>query len=423
MNMFFLLFVYFLLFVWLSYKNFRLAVGLFIIFLPTYLIRFSLGYLPSTVLELSFMALVLVWLIKYAKSDWLLIKEIVFNYRWLFVLIGLFWLVSIIGIFVSGDYFNAAGLWRAYFLEPIILFFILLGRDKQINNQDLVLFLILSTLSISILAIIQKFTGWAIATPEWTNLATRRVTSFFSSPNAVGLYLAPIVVLMINFLISQSNKNKASKYVCWLSLVISLLALLFTKSEGAWIGLAGGLMVFIFLLGYRKITTLIIAISLFFIVLTPNLRQAVSFQDQASYNRLLLWSYTWNYLVKSPTNFVFGSGLRQFYDKIQKPVHDWSKIERHIYPHNIFLNFWTELGLLGLFSFIGLMGYLVYLANQIRQEQVFFGSGLMAMLVVFLIHGLVDVPYFKNDLAFLFWLIVGLIILTSQTVLTKVSRS
>lgn len=422
MNMFFLLFFYFLLFVWLAYKNFRLAVGLFIIFLPTYLIRFFLGYLPSTVLELSFIALVLVWLVKYAKADWRLIKKIVIGYGWLFVLIGLFWLASVIGIFVSEDYFGAAGLWRAYFLEPIILFFILLGRGKQIKNQDLILFLILSTLSISIFAIVQKFTGWAIATPEWTNLATRRVTSFFSSPNAVGLYLTPVVVLIISFLISQSDKNKASKYVCWLSLVVSLLALLFTKSEGAWVSLVSGLVVFIFLLGYRKFVVLIVMVSMIFIVLTPSLRQAVSFQDRASYNRLLLWGYSWNYLVKSPTNFVFGSGLRQFYDKIQKPVHDWSKIEGHIYPHNIFLNFWTEIGLLGMLSFIGIMGYLVYLANQIRKEQIIFGSGLIAMLVVFLVHGLVDVPYFKNDLAFLFWIIVGLVMTADQARLAKVSN-
>lgn len=412
MTMFFLLFTYFLLFIFLSYKNFRLAVSIFIVILPAYLIRFSIGSLPSTALELTWLALLLVWLIKHAKADLLLVRGMAISYRWLFVLIGLFLLASIISIFVSEDYFAATGLWRAYFLEPIILFFILLGRSRHITRQDLLIALILSTLSISILAIIQKFTGWAIATPEWTNLATRRVTSFFSSPNAVGLYLAPIIILMITFLYSQPDKYKITKYACLLSLVISLLALLFTKSEGAWIGLAVGLVILLFLFGYRKIATLLAVIGIVFVILTPSLRQAISFQDRASHNRLLLWSYSWDYLVKSPTNFVFGSGLRQFYDKIQKPVHDWSKIERHIYPHNILLNFWIEIGLFGMLSFAGIIGYLVYLAGRIRKEQIIFGSGLIAMLIVFLAHGLVDVPYFKNDLVFLFWIMVALVMAT-----------
>jgi len=58
--------IYFLLFSFFAYKNFRLGVGLFIIALPTYLIRFSIGPLPTTILELSFGALFLIWLIKYA---------------------------------------------------------------------------------------------------------------------------------------------------------------------------------------------------------------------------------------------------------------------------------------------------------------------------------------------------------------------
>jgi len=29
-------------------------------------------------------------------------------------------------------------------------------------------------------------------------------------------------------------------------------------------------------------------------------------------------------------------------------------------------------------------------------------------MIVLLVHGLVDTPYFKNDLSVLFWLIIGL---------------
>jgi hypothetical protein len=34
--------------------------------------------------------------------------------------------------------------------------------------------------------------------------------------------------------------------------------------------------------------------------------------------------------------------------------------------------------------------------------------GVLLAMVAILVHGLVDVPYFKNDLAFEFWLLAGL---------------
>jgi len=34
--------------------------------------------------------------------------------------------------------------------------------------------------------------------------------------------------------------------------------------------------------------------------------------------------------------------------------------------------------------------------------------GLMCSMIVIIIHGLVDAPYFKNDLAMMFWLLVAL---------------
>ena len=40
---------------------------------------------------------------------------------------------------------------------------------------------------------------------------------------------------------------------------------------------------------------------------------------------------------------------------------------------------------------------------------------LMASMIALLVHGLVDVPYFKNDLAVLFWLLIGMMIVVSKT--------
>ncbi|MEK7131152.1 MAG: hypothetical protein AAB797_00245, partial [Patescibacteria group bacterium] len=150
---FILVAIYFLLFLFLAWKNFRLAVILFIIFLPSYLIRFEVGPLPSTALELSFGALFLAWLIKYSRHDFRNILATSQKHKILFIAFDLFFIASIVSIFVSDMPIPSLGEWRAYFLEPMILFLILIGRKDAIKAMDLALALALSTLSISVYAI------------------------------------------------------------------------------------------------------------------------------------------------------------------------------------------------------------------------------------------------------------------------------
>ena len=451
-----LIIFYFLSFILLAWRNFRLAVILFIIFLPAYLIRFQLGPLPSTALELSFGALFLVWLIKYSRYDIKNILALSQKHKILFIAFDLFFIASVASIFVSDMPIPSLGEWRAYFLEPMIFFLILMGRSSspsyqegarpqrlsvamagaagggaEVKAMDLILALALSTLSISIYAVVQKFTGWGIATPEWAGETVRRVTAFFSSPNAVGLYLAPILMLVVIPLLLRGGhggvaevktlqlspatppapplgKRRMTYVLLAILFILSILAIIFTKSQGAWVGLAVGALTFLFFVGYKKIALAAAVLGIIFSLLMPSMRQAVLFQDQANQNRLRLWGYSWTFLGNSPKNFILGAGVRQFFRKVQKPYYDKIVMERLIYPHNIFLNFWTEIGLLGMLAASAILGYVFYLANKIRKNNKLIGAGLLGALTVLVVHGLIDVPYFKNDLSFLFWIIISI---------------
>ena len=92
----------------------------------------------------------------------------------------------------------------------------------------------------------------------------------------------------------------------------------------------------------------------------------------------------------------------------------WQPTEIYMYPHNIFLNFWSELGIFGalLFSwiiakFLWQSGY--FLIKEKDHLERYFVLGLAASMIALVVHGLVDVPYFKNDLAALFWVIIALL--------------
>jgi len=90
----------------------------------------------------------------------------------------------------------------------------------------------------------------------------------------------------------------------------------------------------------------------------------------------------------------------------------WQPLEIYLYPHNIFLNFWSELGLAGMLLFVWIIGKFLMLDFRLLISDYKNKSlilGLTGAMIVIVVHGLVDAPYFKNDLAVLFWLLIGML--------------
>jgi hypothetical protein len=443
--------LYIFIFFWLAYCRFRIAVGWFIVAAPLYLgiqdyvHKFTLGPLPTTLLEITFGAIFLAWLIRFARKDIFEIGKILKKYRVFSIFAGFFLLATFASVFSSGDIVPALGIWRAYFLEPMLFFVVLIGRGalvgspshspliKEENREDknrissrfLMLSLIISTVSISIGGIYQHLTHADAFSQGLGRPVLYRVTSFFTSPNAVGLYLVPILFLLIGLIMEKLKVKglvkKLIDYKVILLCVVGLLdsiTLVLTKSDGAILAVGAGLMVVLFCMGWRKVAIIVSMSALIIGVSIPRVREGILFRDPSGQVRLSLWQDSKNYLTASPTHFVWGTGLRQFQNKIQAPAqkYNFTKIEKLLYPHNIILNFWTETGLFGMLSFCGLVGYALYLGLQILKKEKIWGACLLGMLVVIVIHGLVDVPYFKNDLAMLWWILLALIFYYSEGV-------
>lgn len=401
--MWYLLLVYFLLFFYLGFKNFKTTLWLFLIFLPIYFIKISIFGQSSNLLELTFFALFFSWLIFYFKNDWPVLKRFIKEHRFfslgVFVFLGLAFAAALNNQF----FIRGLGHWRAYFLEPIVLFWILISQMEKIKTKELLGGLFLASLPVSLLSIFQMITGKLIYTPEWSTLATRRVTAFFTSPNAVAMFLEMIFVLAgVYFWQLQKDKNKKEKYFIFGIFVLAGLAILFSFSQGAWLSLFVGLIIFLFLTKYKKIAVGLLTLAFLVTLFFSPAREVLMFADKSGQNRLILWQATQEYLISSPKRFIFGTGLRRFYGEIQKPFANVI-MEPLIYPHNIILNFWSETGFLGLLSFVFIYLCLLKESFKIQQKKKLFGAGLLVAWAVFFIHGLVDVPYFKNDLSFLFW--------------------
>ncbi|MFA5022176.1 MAG: O-antigen ligase family protein [Patescibacteria group bacterium] len=400
---------------YLSFKKSIYACALTIILLPTYLCRSQIWFVPITYLELCLLVTFFGWFIQ-AKPY----KLQATSYKLYLLPILLFIIAATISIFIAPNKITAAGLWKAYFIEPILFFLVLINVVKSDQDKKIILWALgISSLLISFLAIYQKFTAFGIAQPIWIAPSRRRVTAIFSSPNAVGLYLGPIITIYLGWLIAEF-KNWLGAIGKLLILIPAIIAIIFTVSQGTWLGLIAAIIFLIsfaflpqlkFQLKINKLQLLlmllIIIISL--LVLPIAADKLLNLTSQSSQNRIILWQMSEKYLLSSPKNFIFGSGILGF-AQIQNQLRNPLKMEPLLYAHNIFFNFWLELGLLGLSSFIILIiQFFKKGLSEVNKENRWLKLGLMAAMITILVHGFIDVPYFKNDLAVLFWLIIALL--------------
>ncbi len=442
------LLVFSIFFTLLSWRRLDLAIAFTVFALPSYLIRFKIGPLPMTALELMIILVFFSWLIKiYIEKKW---SNISFSqYKWLFFL---FLIIATIAVFISDNRTAALGLWKAYFVEPILFFLVFINTIKKREQWTLIIRAIgASALLVALPAIIQKFTGWGIDNPFWRNEATRRVVSWYGFPNAVGLYLGPIIMLYVGIFwlritnllrIYKSTKKVKLNWQIFFSAAVILLSgisVFWAQTEGAMIGLFVGV-VFLGLFYPNKKLRLVTIASLVTLVtlvaLVSPLRNYVfekgSLTDLSGQIRQEQWRETWRML--SDGREIFGAGLSNYQTAVA-PYHQtgiyirdntpnfeakintdlnfrkahWQPTEIYMYPHNIVLNFWSELGIGGVLVLFALVIYFLWnyrcVKNQDNKKVYLI---LIAVLIMIVVHGLVDVPYFKNDLSVFWWTLVGL---------------
>jgi len=454
----------------LAIKKIDWALMLIIFSLPLYVVRFDF-IIPTTILELMILVCFAVWFIKNFKQ---ITTNIKYSFRhgilrhsapqddrvrvpYPFALeIVLLLIISYIAVGFSGFSDSALGIWKAYFFEPVLVFILILNIfcKKNVEThcnaslQKILWPLSLSAFFVSLFAIYQKFTGDFIANPLWAAEETRRVTSIFSYPNAVGLFLAPLVLVFEGWLVSvikNSTPNTEKKQIIkisYISLVVmlSILAIFFAKSEGALIGAVAGLIIFgLFFDKKMRWATivLVIVVGLGILSYQPTRDYAlkkITLKDLSGEIRKQQWRETWQMLKNK--KFFMGTGLNNYQTSIL-PYHQdgiffdfdndpefrrhvvwneeykkshWQPVEIYLYPHNIFLNFWTELGLAGALLFVWIIAkFFVIGFKNLGQEKKYLPIGLIGAMVVTVVHGLVDVPYFKNDLAVMFWVLIALL--------------
>lgn len=404
----FLIISFGILYAYLSYRKSAWALAALVFLLPVYQIRFSTWFVPMTLLELMILVLFAAWLVKTIYKK----KKIIWGqYIWLVFL----WLaVALLSAVVSPNQLRALGVWKAYFFEATLVYLLIINICKNKKALDLILHsLFLGAFIMSVFAIIQRFTGWLVPHQYWYLGEGQRVTGFLGVPNFLGLYLGPVVGLLLGKIFFGEWKLDFKKVFYILTLVLAFLAVVFAKSEGAIVAIICA----VFFLGLlnrktRVVTAVITLIGMVSYFVSPAVRSAIlarinPAQNWSVFIRTQIWKESWLMLKD---NWLLGAGLAGYQQAIVH-YHTAEYFEIFLYPHNIFMNFWSEMGLAGLMLFIILMGKFFIdgfkmIWQKVKLEYVW---GVILAMLIIIIHGLVDHPYFKNDLAVIFWMIFAIL--------------
>jgi len=275
---------------------------------------------------------------------------------------------------------------------------------------------------ISLLAICQHFFSLGDLLPQ-----VDRVYSLIGNAGVLGSYLIFNIFLAGYLFFESRDKTRWLFAICYLLFAICLLL---TGTRGAWLGLAGGLTMFALLVifvkreksplappkggelnsllppfregwgGFRGLAAVIL-ISIFILLGVIFLARnttfiktnsvlsrltSISFSDTTVQSRLILWQDSWRawqgrpFLGFGPENFE--QALGPYLSPRLSQFENYS-LDR---AHNFIFDYGVNLGWLGLFSYLAMLGVVVGRLWQKRRQDFIFSAIFISSLVAYLVQ-------------------------------------
>ncbi|TMC54735.1 MAG: hypothetical protein E6J20_02025 [Chloroflexi bacterium] len=371
---------------------------------PAYVVRWHVGPLPSTALE----AAIVLTVVSYAVETWR--SHAPFQWRSPFTIPAAVFLVGgAIGVLVSPEHVKGLGLYRAYLVEPIAFFFVLGNALTDVRRAWLVLLGL--ALGASVAGLANSFVVVQAIRHHTLDVSIPPPVVIYNTANATAMFLVPLIGMAAS--IALYDRDRRVRLVSAAFGGVFVLATFLSLSRGGLLALAVIAMILAVMNRYRLFLVPAVLVAGVISVLIPGIRSRLAHEFNPSdpnntfLSRTHLWQATLEMLRDHP---IFGTGMFGFARSIQ-PYRGGVYEENLIYPHNLFLNFWTETGLLGLAGFLWLLvqafrtGWRGWVAGAAAWRPL--QLGVVLAMVAVIVHGQVDVPYFKNDLALEFWTLLG----------------
>jgi len=385
-------------------------ISTILLLLPTYLIRFSIVGIPTTFLEILIYGVFIFGLYRAFKSGFRPIPVKI----WLPV--GLLVIALIISTIISPDKRTALGEFKGFFLDPLLVGWLIFQFIKKEDLPKLFWALILTGTVVALETIRQRWLG--LVEPDG-----RVVGLFGYSPNYTSLFLAPIATLLIAYGISLTTQKKYWPSIFYfLFSIFYFAAIYFSGSRGGFLAIIGGVGIFLvanywgwfrqrFFAQIIMVILIIAGLATAWTVFRPDFSASPEAGRVATSNnvRWQIWQESIKLGLKHPW---LGVGLGNFQPAFGEFTQKITNFPEYITPlaltpHNIFLMSWLSFGLLGLVALVWLIVSFYWQAlKNLTQGAV---PIVLACMSTILLYGLIETSIWKNDLSLIFWGFWGLI--------------
>ena len=387
----------------------RLALAATVACMPFYVVRFHVGPLPSTLLE----ALIVITI---ALEAAVLIQA----RRWsvprtpIEVPSALFLLAATLGVAVAASHWLALGELRAFFIEPVLIFYVALDVLQTPRDFRLIAGALIA--GATVFAILDLGMWAEILARHQPIVATDAPAALGDNPNAAAMFLEPALAFAIGFAFyAERARERIAAAVCG---ALLLGATVLTLSRAGLLTLAVFALLAAATVPRPRVRVAVIAAAAagaLAVSQLPWIASRLAHQLDPTYSentfegRLQIWGPTLRMLQDHP---IFGAGLRSYPDVVARYMPRDQPAQLH--PHDVWLAMWSDLGMLGLLAFAALVGMLLwrgwrgFLAASGTFRAALWGAS--AGLVAILVHGTFDTPYFKNDLSLEFWIVAAVIV-------------
>ena len=368
--------------------------------LPLFVVRWHYGPIPTTLLEL------LIWITAAAYLLTLWTEKRLPRARTpLDIPIVVLLIAGAISVADAPNHTSALGIYRAYFVEAIAMFYI--AYDLLRDRKDVMFFVTVMAAGAAVFAVGQIVVFLHAVATHHLNLSA--APSFLNtSPNADAFYLEPPLAFALAFTLHGTSRRE--RLIATGLLALFFVAMVVAFSRGSYAAMA--VLAVVIALSFQnhrfrvRAIAVIAVLALISVEIPYVNRRFLTLADSVT-NREGLYTMALKMLSHMP---ITGAGIGGYPIRVA-PYRPRGYIIQ-IYPHDIWLTTWSELGLLGVLAFAFIFfSVLVRAARALPAATdisvpLLWGS--IGTLVLILVHGLVDSPYWKNDLSVQFWLVVAL---------------
>ncbi len=387
------------------FNKILLVINIF--FLQAYLLRFQIFSYPSNLQEI----LILVQLFFFIYVTPIRNLPKIFSRHWVIISLIILTGLSIATIPIENQVDFARHLKFLFF--ALVLVFIFLETLKEDKEKKAAINIMgVGAIVFGIFSAVYNLAGYNVALDF-------RLTGPLDAAVYLGYYFTPFFIF---FLLEFFENTKAKSNLIY-AILLGIL-IIATRSMGSIVG--GMLVIFLYLFKRSNLKILKnkvvigLLVSIFVITTGVTIYSKILPTIKTDYSSLdergEIWKTSFD-LLKSPEAIFFGTGFGQFqqhyFETVDKSLGHKPLDYYVLQPHNIFLLFMMQYGIIGL-AFIIYCMYLTLknILNFKKKPELQTIS--CFIMLYFFVHGLIDTPIFKNDLLILFILFLELALIPFQ---------